>query len=65
MSAVKARKMLEAVNALIRTNRPGHEHLAAVLVSMTEYLNEICDERVVVVLEPEADYIARMEGEPL
>ena len=61
MSAVKARKMLEAVNALALSNAPGHEHLSAVLISLTEYLNEICDERVVVLLEPEADYIDRMK----
>jgi len=61
MSAVKARRMLEAVNALVRTNAPGHEHLSAVLVTMTEYLNDICDERVVILLEPESDYLDRVK----
>lgn len=64
MSAVKGRKLLEAINALVRTNSPGHENLSAALVSMTEYLNEICDERVVVVLEPECEYLERMRSMP-
>lgn len=64
MSAVKGRKLIEAVNALVRSNGPAHEHLAAVLVSMTEYLNEICDERVVVTLEPESEYLERMKDAP-
>lgn len=64
MSAVKGRKLLEAINSLVRSNSPGHEHLSSVLVSMTEYLNEICDERVVVVLEPESEYLERMRNKP-